>query len=124
MKIWTTYYANLKNLPGYILPVSIAGWAPKGWDGEEYKKVAPKKSWFWEYKRTEDQEFYVTKYYETVLSDLSKESVVKDLEDILSRHPEYTEIALVCYEKPEDFCHRHILAAWLENYNIKEWEEK
>lgn len=124
MKIWTTYYANLKKLPGYILPVSIAGWALKGWDGEEYKKVAPKKSWFWEYKKTGDQEFYVTKYYETVLSGLSKESVVKDLENILSRHPECTEIALVCYERPEDFCHRHILAAWLENYNIKEWEEK
>ena len=50
--------------------------------------------------------------------------MVKDLENILSRHPECTEIALVCYEKPEDFCHRHILAAWLEEYNIKEWEEK
>ena len=60
----------------------------------------------------------------TVLLELSKESVVKDLENILSRHPECTEIALVCYEKPEDFCHRHILAAWLEEYNIKEWEEK
>lgn len=124
MKIWTTYYANLKKLPGYILPVSIAGWAPKGWGREEYKKVAPKKSWFWEYKKTGDQEFYVAKYYETVLSGLTKESVVKDLENIISRHPECTEIALVCYEKPEDFCHRHILAAWLENYNIKEWEEK
>lgn len=124
MKIWTTYYANLKNLPEYILPVSIAGWAPKGWSGEEYKKVAPKKSWFWEYKKTGDQEFYVTMYYKTVLSGLSKESVVNDLENILSRHPECTEIALVCYEKPEDFCHRHILGAWLENYNIKEWGEK
>lgn len=124
MRIWTTYYANLKNLPEYILPVSIAGWAPKGWDGEEYKKVAPKKSWFWEYKKTGDQEFYVTKYYETVLLGLSKESVVKDLENVLSRHPECSEVALVCYEKSSDFCHRHILAAWLENYNIKEWEEK
>lgn len=122
MKIWTTYYAGLKNLPKYILPVSIAGWAPKGWGGEEYKKVAPKKSWFWEYKKTGDQEFYITKYYETVLSGLSKESVVNDLDNILSRHPECAEIALVCYEKPEDFCHRHILAAWLGG--IKEWEEK
>ena len=79
---------------------------------------------FREYKETGDQESYTINYYLTVLLELSKESVVKDLENILSRHPECTEIALVCYEKPEDFCHRHILAAWLEEYNIKEWEEK
>ena len=124
MKIWTTYYAGLKKLPRHILPVSIAGWPPKGWKGEEYTKVAPRRSFFREYKETGDQESYTINYYVTVLLELSKESVVKDLENILSRHPECTEIALVCYEKPEDCCHRHILAAWLEEYNIKEWEEK
>ena len=124
MKIWTTYYAGLKKLPRHILPVSIAGWPPKGWKGGEYTKVAPRRSFFREYKETGDQESYTINYYVTVLLELSKESVVKDLENILSRHPECTEIALVCYEKPEDFCHRHILAAWLEEYNIKEWEEK
>ena len=124
MKIWTTYYAGLRKLPRHILPVSIAGWPPKGWKGEEYIKVAPRRSFFREYKETGDQESYTINYYVTVLLELSKESVVKDLENILSRHPECTEIALVCYEKPEDFCHRHILAAWLEEYNIKEWEEK
>lgn len=121
MKIWTTYYAKLKKLPSYILPVSIASWPPKGWEGEEYKKVAPQKSWFWEYKKTGDQEFYVTNYYITILSKLSKETVIKDLEGILAKHPERTEIALVCYEKPDEFCHRHILAAWLKGYDIKEW---
>ena len=32
-------------------------------------------------------------------------------------------IALVCYEKPEDFCHRHLVANWFrENgIQIKEW---
>ena len=30
-------------------------------------------------------------------------------------NPKY-HIALICYEKPEDFCHRHIVAAWFELY--------
>lgn len=47
----------LKKLPGYILPVSIAGWAPKGWDGEEYKKVAPKNHGSGNIKRQEIKNF-------------------------------------------------------------------
>lgn len=34
---------------------------------------------------------------------------------------------LLCYETPEKFCHRHMLAAWLNfsiNADIKEWEQK
>ena len=36
------------------------------------------------------------------------------------------DIALVCYEKPEEFCHRHLVADWLRKYghDIKEWEKR
>ena len=30
------------------------------------------------------------------------------------------DIALVCYEKPGDFCHRHLVASWLP-YEITEY---
>ena len=36
-------------------------------------------------------------------------------------------IALVCYEKPSDFCHRHLVAKWInENTNIevREYEDE
>ena len=26
---------------------------------------------------------------------------------------------LLCYEKSEDFCHRHIVAAWLRHYGYE-----
>ena len=130
MKVWTYYYARLKDLPEEILPVSIAGWAPKGWIGEEYKKVAPKKDWFFKYKETGDQEFYKKMYEETVLSQITVREIFEDLQEILSKHPGKTDIALVCYEKPEDFCHRHLLASHLschgwgvvEEWNPKTWE--
>lgn len=35
-------------------------------------------------------------------------------------------IALVCYEKPSDFCHRHLVAQWLSQngFKCKEWRSK
>jgi SAM-dependent methyltransferase len=49
-------------------------------------------------------------------------------DDIRKQHQKlnfpYT-IALICYEKPSDFCHRHLVADWLNENGIecKEWEE-
>ena len=124
MKVWTYYYARIKDLPPHILPVSIAGWAPKGWTGEEYKKVAPKKEWFFKYKETQDKEYYKKMYSETVLSQITPKEVMDDLSEILHRHPGKTDIALCCYEKSGDFCHRNLLASFLsaKGYGIvEEW---
>lgn len=32
-------------------------------------------------------------------------------------------IVLVCYEKPADFCHRHLVADWMKQHGIQmeEW---
>lgn len=34
-------------------------------------------------------------------------------------------VALICYEKPSDFCHRHLIAKWLRAYGVEctEWED-
>lgn len=29
------------------------------------------------------------------------------------------EICLICYEKPSDFCHRHLVADWLNKNGVK-----
>ena len=49
--------------------------------------------------------------YHERLGVLDKESVLKNLEKLAGGRE---EIALVCYEKPGDFCHRHIVADWLD----------
>lgn len=35
-------------------------------------------------------------------------------------------IALVCYEKPTDFCHRHLVAEWLckNGFECHEWKRR
>ena len=40
--IYTSYFAQLRNLPENIIPVSICGKAPNWYHGYQYKKLAPK----------------------------------------------------------------------------------
>lgn len=65
------------------------------------------------------EDWYTQKYTSTVLDSLIPISVVSDLK----RMAEDRDIALVCYEKPEDFCHRHLVAQWLRDagYSVEEW---
>ena len=114
--IYTTYFANLKNIPNNIVPIAICGKSPNGWTGLEYKRLAPKWSFFKVWKQTHDNEYYIEEFNKQVLSKLNPDSVVMELE----RYGK--DIALVCYEKPGDFCHRSLVANWLREagYNVEE----
>ena len=48
----------------------------------------------------------------------------KEVEKLLYWMSDGRDVALVCYEKPEGFCHRHLVADWLNENGIvvKEWE--
>lgn len=37
----------------------------------------------------------------------------KEVRKILESVARHRDIILCCYEKPNEFCHRHILAEWL-----------
>ena len=36
-----------------------------------------------------------------------------------------SDVALLCYEKPGDLCHRHLVAEWLRGHGMQcaEWEK-
>ena len=116
---YTTYYANVRNLPNGVVPISIAGWAPDGWRGLEYKRIAPKWWFFKEWKENHDDDFYIRNFKKEVLDALNPDKVWNDLR----RMSEGAPFALVCYEKPTDFCHRHLVAEWLRRhgYAIEEY---
>ncbi len=81
--------------------------------GECYPKLAPKLS-FWKVwhdnigriSEDENNRYYVREYYKQVLSKLDPEMVYRELDNSI----------LLCYEPITKFCHRHIVAAWLELY--------
>lgn len=135
--IYTTYFANLKNLPENIIPVSICGKAPDGYKGLQYKKLAPKYSFFSKWKETGDNQYYIDCYKSQVLDKLSVGQVIDTLSTALPEfvmrysasfitlpHSEF-HIALVCYETPEKFCHRHLVSEWFRQNGIPccEWRK-
>jgi uncharacterized protein YeaO (DUF488 family) len=99
--------------------VSIARQAPAGYTGLEYKTLAPTWDILSEYKQTKDERTYIQQYnYQLFL--LSADHVVKELKELAQSD----QIILLCYEKPDDFCHRHLVAQWLteHGYDTQEIE--
>ena len=84
--------------------VSIAGRAPDWYSGREYKKLAPKLRFFKKYKKDGDKEYYTEQYYKEVLNKLDPKKVYEELGE---------DAILLCHEKPNQFCHRHIVSKWL-----------
>lgn len=132
--IYTSYFAKLKSLPDNVVPISICGKAPDWYTGLQYKKLAPKYDFFIKWKENHDNDYYIKCFNEQVLDTLDINRVVADLHLKLSEEvraqmqsPFYNNpnwhIALICYEKPGDFCHRHLVAKWLNENGIecKEW---
>ena len=122
--LFTCYFAKIKDLPKDVLPISISGKAPEWYNGLEYKKLAPKYKFFKKWKCDHDDEKYIKSYHEQVLGMTNVLSVLRDLKELVIKARvnddiDYKHIALICYEKPSDFCHRHIDAEWLTQNGVK-----
>lgn len=122
--IYTSYFGKLKSLPKNIVPIAICGGIPEWYHGAWYKKLAPTWEIFSHWRTYKDEDAYREKYIPNVLMVLDPDTIVKELEEFIRNYPIGTDIALICYEKPGDFCHRHLVADWLNNagYNVKEYE--
>lgn len=97
--------SNFATCAKHLQAVSIAGWPPPWYAGRQYKVLAPKRWFFDEYKRTSDSNAYTKCFYEEVLAKLDPQQVFEALGH---------DAILLCYEKPGAFCHRRLVARWLE----------
>ena len=108
---FTTYFAKLKKLPPDIVPISICSKATDWYTGLQYKKLAPKYQFLMEWKRTHDDNYYIQCFKREVLAGLDVDTVFEEL----SAMSDGQTFALICYERPGDFCHRHLVAEWFCN---------
>lgn len=116
--IYTTYFAKLRSLPEDIIPVAICAKPPTGFKGYTFKQLAPKYEAFKYYKETGDIEQFIKDYNEQVLSGLAPSRVHDTLYELTGVSMFTHDIALVCYEKPTDFCHRQLVADWFTKNGI------
>ena len=109
-RIMTSNYDNCKTENG----ISISGDRGKkvNFNGNYLQVFAPKKD-FWntwhnnigKIPEEENTRYYVSEYYKQVLSKLDP----KEASNLI---PEGS--ILLCYEKNNEFCHRHLVSFWFE----------
>ena len=122
--LYTTYFAKLRSLPEDVIPVAICAKPPIGFKGYTFKQLAPKYDAFKHYKETGDKEQFTKAFNEQVLDGLISSRVLDTLYELTEVSMFTHDIALVCYEKPSDFCHRQLVAEWFTKNGIpcKEYE--
>ncbi|MBN1663497.1 MAG: hypothetical protein JW943_07855 [Deltaproteobacteria bacterium] len=99
----TSYFSKSATLPN---AVAISQGVPKWFKGKTYKALAPS----WALISIKDEVIYTREYHLQVLSKLDPKKVFSDLGE---------DAVLLCWEAPDKFCHRRLVAKWLEeNLNI------
>ena len=113
--IYTSYFAITHHLPRNIEAVSIAQWPPREWKGERFRYLVPPRDLILDMKRgTISHEEYIRRYIRDVLNELDPNKIAAYFQNK----------CMMCFERPEDFCHRHLVWRWLlENgYDCEEWQ--
>ena len=111
--IYTGYFAKLKTyIEAGLTPISISRWPPNWFEGEKCSALAPPVELLKGYKTGKINE---EQYKQIYLSDLDR----TDIRTVLDYIAKGRDIVLCCYEKPDAFCHRHVLAEYVtDKYNI------
>jgi len=107
MNFFTSYFSNIRKLKFEgIVPINIARFPPKFYQGLSYKPLMP----YGTILKLDEEEF--RNKFSEMLKGLNPEKVVRELAELSKGQ----DLALVCYEAPANFCHRHLVADWLNFY--------
>lgn len=106
--IFTGNYKECKH--GNLISISGDRGKKVGFEGKALPQLAPKRA-FWEIwhnnigkiSEQENTKYYIEQYYKQVLSKVDIEELLKN-----EKNP-----ILLCYEKSNEFCHRHIVAEYI-----------
>lgn len=112
--IYTSYYENLKNIPDNVYKISISLKTPFGMNFYNCKELCPALEILSSYKDGIIDENGYKELFNKNLNKLNPFSLIKKLYSIAGGN----DIVLLCYEKPNDFCHRHLVANWLNSYGF------
>ena len=127
MKFYTGYFGKLRSYDATNKCfIAITAFPPSWWSGENYYKLAPPTELLYYYKgslKNKDVnvdkliETYANYYTAKVLCNLNVKTVISELEAIATSSNK-NEVVLLCFEKPDDFCHRHLVSKWLNDNGI------
>ncbi|MCK4761964.1 MAG: DUF488 family protein [Candidatus Aminicenantes bacterium] len=106
MKIYTSNFKSMFSIQELgIIPISIAIKPPRWYKGERIMALAPAlETLNWETTR-------YTQRYNQQLKSLNPLEIMNKIELITVGE---RDVALLCFEKVGDFCHRQLVAQWLK----------
>jgi uncharacterized protein (DUF488 family) len=122
MKLYTSYFRITDNIDTSLVQISIANKSPRGFRGYFMKRLAPDMGHLNKYRSTNDREAF-EEAYKKKLADMSVASVISEIRYL----SEGRDAVLMCWERPEKFCHRQLVAEWLKknsNIEIEEYKVK
>jgi len=141
-KYYTSYFSNYSNIPDNYFCVSIARYSPDFFINSPLSSnrmvgdlLAPSEELLHKIKNNEISEDEYTKEYIVELSKSLQSKGYNSFEEYFKKIDEeyngyfsekYEGVVFFCYEKPGDFCHRHILAKIMNQYgyNCQEWDDR
>ena len=119
MTLYTGYFARTDIYVVHnLLPVSVSASVPNGFDYPAFKSIAPSWNLIHLYKDGLISVTDYTKEYLSSLSKLTENAVLEDCKDYL-RISSCDGIVFCCWEAPDKFCHRHLLADYIkDNFSL------
>ena len=109
--IKTSNYNNCHTDKYQVYSISRDKGEDANYNGDCFLDLAPKKEFFktWRHNRglideITNNEYYIQEFYNQVLKELDPQEIYEKLDNSI----------LLCYEEHNEFCHRHIVAAWFE----------
>ena len=118
--IYTGYYSKIKEYAdsGLIL-LSISRTKPEfAKSCIDIPQLFPSNKILWDYKKGKIDEMEYTSKYLDQLNELGVDRIIKMIQIFGDN------VVLLCWESPEKFCHRHILADYINknsNINVEEF---
>lgn len=114
--MYTSYFGQIKKISN---PVSISRFPPFWYKGPRYSLLAPSEQLLNLYKLGKISNPEYTIRFNDYLKTLDAAKVYETLTQ------SYGDCVLLCYEKSNEFCHRHLVSKWLEeNLDISVTELK
>lgn len=134
MDFYTSYYANIKNIPGDYAAIGISRFCPDWLE----KGNGPSNFYFWEDNqfapsvgllddmkhRGLSEKEYAARYYGELDGRFhftldSGKQLFDYIGTLSHRFFDYNAIVFLCYERPEYFCHRKVLSAILRYFGFQ-----
>ena len=85
-----------------------------------YKELAPSEELLSQYNKaltkSPSLKTWFTEKYLKELDELKEQSKLQNYVDQLQKLVKYNDVFLLCYERSSEFCHRHILSWYLNEY--------